>query len=284
MGDPVKKYKAKQFRVAVAGKTIDGREITEQQISDMAATYNTSKYQARIWLEHIRGYAPDSMFGAYGDVLQVEAKRDPTSNILGLYATIEPLPAMVKITTELKQKIFSSIEINPNFQNTGRAYLEGLAFTDSPASTGCDVLQFSLKADAARRPDRLFSIPAEIEGVQFEEATASTVESLLAGLTTAVSNFTALFSSQQQPATPPATPATPQPVTATAVADLFSKLADVVKDHAAKFTEQHNEMAKLRTELDELKTQFNKIDHQPSGQQRPPATGGAPSGNAYSGM
>ena len=42
----------------VAGMTIDGREIKDQQVTDMAETYATSTYIARIWLEHVRGICP----------------------------------------------------------------------------------------------------------------------------------------------------------------------------------------------------------------------------------
>ena len=40
----------------------------------MAATYNRNTYGARLNCEHIKGLAPDSVFGSYGDVLSLEAK------------------------------------------------------------------------------------------------------------------------------------------------------------------------------------------------------------------
>ena len=54
--------KSKFFRIAVEGATSDGRVINRADLSDMANTYNPQVYGARIFAEHIRGYAPDSPF------------------------------------------------------------------------------------------------------------------------------------------------------------------------------------------------------------------------------
>jgi hypothetical protein len=52
--------------------------------------------------------------------------------------------------TKDRQKVYASIEINPNFADTGEAYLVGLAVTDDPASLGTEMLQFSAKATKTR--------------------------------------------------------------------------------------------------------------------------------------
>ena len=39
------------------------------------------------------------------------------------------------------QKVYTSMEIQPNFANTGKCYL-GLAVTDDPASPGTEYLEF----------------------------------------------------------------------------------------------------------------------------------------------
>ena len=44
-----------------------------------------------------------------------------------------------------KQKLFNSIEVNPNFADTNEAYLVGLAFTDTPASLGTQIMEFASK-------------------------------------------------------------------------------------------------------------------------------------------
>ena len=50
------------------------------------------------------------------------------------------------------KKIYSSIEIEPKFADTGEAYLTGLAVTDDPASLGVEMLKFS-----AQKTDKKFS-------------------------------------------------------------------------------------------------------------------------------
>lgn len=131
------------FRVAISGATIDGRTIEPQDINDMAATYKRETYGARVWLEHIRGITADGPFNALGDVIELDA-RDVVINdktVRGLYAKIEATDELIAINKK-SQKIYSSIEIAPNFAQTGKAYLYGLAVTDSPASLGTEALKF----------------------------------------------------------------------------------------------------------------------------------------------
>ncbi|WP_028217432.1 GPO family capsid scaffolding protein [Paraburkholderia oxyphila] len=171
---------SKWFRVAVEGATTDGRSISRDWIAQMAKNYSPTLYGARVNLEHIRGVLPDGPFNAYGDVLALEA-RDETgefSGKLGLYAQISPTPSLVSMT-KARQKVFTSIEVDPSFADTKQAYLVGLAVTDSPASLGTDILAFSAsqvkKGEAsplaARKlgPDNLFTAAAET-GIEFELA------------------------------------------------------------------------------------------------------------------
>ena len=130
--------KSRFFRVATEGATTDGRAIEKKWIQQMAKNFNPTKYGARVWLEHYRGIAPDGLFKAYGDVKALEA-REVEGGKLALFAQIEPLPELVAMT-KAKQKIYTSIEVNPSFADTGEAYMTGLGVTDSPASLGTDVL------------------------------------------------------------------------------------------------------------------------------------------------
>jgi len=141
-----KPQKSKFFRVASEGATTDGRAITREQIDQMAKNFSPQTYGARVWLEHLRGIHPESTFRAYGDVLAVEA-RDVDGGKRALFAQIKPLPELV-VMNKAGQKIYTSIEINPKFSDTGEAYLVGLGVTDSPASLGTDVLTF-----AAQKPE-----------------------------------------------------------------------------------------------------------------------------------
>ncbi|HVI51493.1 MAG TPA: GPO family capsid scaffolding protein [Candidatus Sulfotelmatobacter sp.] len=142
----------KFIRVAQSGPTIDGRDITPEQINQMAASYDPKKYGARIWLEHMRGYLPDSPFKAYGDVVAVKVADGDESGQRVLLAQIDPSPDLLKLNAD-RQKVFWSIEIAPDFAGTKQAYLAGLACTDSPASLGTEILQFAVKSEKA--PDAL---------------------------------------------------------------------------------------------------------------------------------
>lgn len=174
--------KSKFFRIAVEGATSDGRVIDRAMLQDMAATYDPQVYGARIFAEHIRGYAPDSPFKAYGDVTAVKAEEITDGALKGkmaLYAQIDPTPDMVELV-KARQKIYSSMEVTPKFAATGRAYLSGLGITDSPASLGTDVLTFAAQNPAAnpyasrkQAPDNLFTA-AEEAAIEWEVEPADT--------------------------------------------------------------------------------------------------------------
>jgi hypothetical protein len=163
------KTRTKFFRVAVEGDTTDGRAIARADIIQMAQSFNPQTYGARVWLEHIRGFTADSPFRAYGDVLAVKAEEITDGALKGklaLYAQIEPTADLVALNTA-RQKLYTSIEMQPDFPATGGTYLVGLAVTDSPASLGTEMLAFSASAPinplAARKlaPENLFSVALE---------------------------------------------------------------------------------------------------------------------------
>ncbi|WP_197325205.1 GPO family capsid scaffolding protein, partial [Ralstonia solanacearum] len=133
----------KFFRIATEGATSDGRVIDRETLVEMADNYDPKVYAARINLEHIRGYDPAGPFKAYGDVTALKAEEQDGK--IGLLAQIDPTDDLVAMT-KARQKVFSSMEVQPEFADTGEAYLVGLAVTDNPASLGCEVLQFSAKA------------------------------------------------------------------------------------------------------------------------------------------
>lgn len=159
--------KSRKFRVATEGATTDGRTIQREWLVQAAKNYSPKTFAARVNMEHIRSLSPDSTFRSYGDVLSLETKVEDGK--LRLYAEIAPLPDLVALS-KARQKLFTSIEINPRFADTGEAYLVGVAITDNPASLGTDMLSFAQqnpKASpyAARKshPDALFSEAVEIE-------------------------------------------------------------------------------------------------------------------------
>ena len=170
--------KAKRFRIAVEGATTDGREISREWISQMAKNYDPTVYGARVNMEHIKGYAADSPFRRYGDVTKVEVEEITEGALAGklaLYGYIDPTPALIDLT-KARQKIYTSVEINTKFADTGEAYLVGLAVTDDPASLGTEILSFSATAKAnplaARKQDKenLFTAAEETLIEFYEEA------------------------------------------------------------------------------------------------------------------
>ncbi|WP_318389646.1 GPO family capsid scaffolding protein [Enterobacter sp.] len=169
--------KSKRFRIGVEGATTDGRTIERVWLTQMAANYNPQVYTAVINMEHIKGYTPDSAFRRFGIVDKVEAEEiadGPLKGKMALYGWITPTDELVSMTAKL-QKIFTSMEVNPKFSDTGEAYLVGLAVTDDPASLGTEMLQFSATAQhnplARRKLDEgnLFTA-AEETLFEFEEA------------------------------------------------------------------------------------------------------------------
>lgn len=122
-------------KVATAGPTVDGREIPEQALRDIAELYSTDKYQALIWPDHRR------WFGNWGLVSDVKTEKNADDELC-LFAKIQPNEFLLD-ANKVGQKLFTSIELLPNYRGTGKTYLRGLAVTDEPASIGTDLLEFS---------------------------------------------------------------------------------------------------------------------------------------------
>ncbi|MFA0609479.1 GPO family capsid scaffolding protein [Vibrio sp. 10N.222.49.B4] len=125
--------------IATEGPTVDGRKITREWLTQMAESYSMEEYPALIWPEHRRFYGYGENWGKV-----VELKAEEKDGKLRLFAKLEPNDYMLEANRK-KQKLFTSIEPNPDYKGEGRCYLMGLAATDSPASTGTSLLQFSRK-------------------------------------------------------------------------------------------------------------------------------------------
>lgn len=176
---------SKPFRIITEGDTTDGRVVDRSWIEQMAAGYDQKKYGARVWLEHIRGILPDSPFKAYGDVLKLGTEEVTIDGkqklaLTGVVDATNDLVAMHKA----RQKIYCSAEVDPNFAKSGKAYLAGLAVTDSPASLGTEMMSYAAGAGdknplAARKQnaENLFTVATEIE-LEFEDEKPNAGESL----------------------------------------------------------------------------------------------------------
>jgi len=270
-----KKFRSKFFRVAVEGATTDGRTIERQWLVDAAETYNVNTYGARVWLEHFRSALPDGPFKAYGDVvaLKTEEVEIAGKKKLALFAQIEPTADLIALN-KARQKIYTSIEIRPKFADSGRAYLDGIAVTDTPASLGTEMLTFSAQHPDANPlksrkndPDNLFSEAIEI-ALEFEEVTDS--ESKVAGLFSRVMD--ALGKSKDK--------AVKDDAQFSELTEAIEALATHAKEQGEAFTEEVSARTALVEKVDKLTTDFNDLvkrlgeteDH--SQKNRPPATGG----------
>ena len=262
-----KKYKSKWFRIAVAGDTTDGREIQSEWIKQMAENYDPNVYGARINVEHIRGVLPDSVFGAYGDVIALKTEKVTINGEEkdALFAQIEPTESLIAINKK-KQKVYTSIEVDENFAKTGSAYLIGLAVTDSPASLGTEMLQFAAGAqvnplnDRKQRPENLFSAATEVS-IEFEEV--KTQRSYSAGLLDTVKK---LFTKQKKAEQKSAESFSEQEQAILEIATETSKQGEAVSDLEEKYSSLNTAHEQLQQDFNELKT---KLDSEPDNEPRP---------------
>ncbi|MFM2477301.1 GPO family capsid scaffolding protein [Celerinatantimonas sp. MCCC 1A17872] len=265
----MKKTRSKWFRVAVEGATTDGRTIERDWITQMAQSYNPQTYGARVWLEHIRGILPESPFRAYGDVSAVKADTVTINGEekLALFAQIEPTGDLINMVKG-RQKIYTSMEVQPNFAKTASAYLTGLAVTDSPASLGTEMLAFAQQnpqasplKDRKSAPDALFSEAAETE-LEFEE-----FEDEGGKFTHLTDKLKALFNRQQQ-----------QGHHDDELATAISELVEFAQGQYQQ-SEQHTQaLTELKAAHQQLERDFNalktELEQTPNHPERPAITGG----------
>lgn len=128
--------------VATEGATVDGRTITATWIKDMAETYSHDSTTALIWPEHYKGDTPWGPYEGKNWGVVEELKTEKRAGKLRLLAKLTPNHYLLAANKD-GQKLFTSIEPDPDYCGTGRCYLRGLAVTDKPASTGTSRLKFS---------------------------------------------------------------------------------------------------------------------------------------------
>ena len=268
----MKKFRSNWFRVAVEGATSDKRTIKRAWLEQAAKNFNPSTYGARIWLEHYRSLLPDSPFKAYGDVLAVKTEEIDINGQkkLALFAQVEPTADLIAMN-KAKQKIYTSIEIDDSFADTGEAYIVGLAVTDSPASLGTDVLAFSAqKPEGSPFKDRHYSetsmfteaVETELKFEEIEEKPSlgaqlfSKVQTLLKGKQEKDDNEFAQ------------------------IGQAVETIAEHVKDLPDQLAAEKQFSAGLKTQLDQVTTELKDLktklsttqDH--SQKERPPVSGG----------
>lgn len=233
--------KTKLFRVAVEGNTIDGRKIERSWIEQAAKSYDPNVYGARVWMEHLRGTLHDSSFRAFGDVIAVKSEEVDINGEkkLALFAEIDATNDLVEINKQ-RQKIFTSVEIDPDFQGKGEAYLVGLAVTDSPASIGTEKLKFSsMVAKFGENAEKNAFTTAEEANLEFEDDSKGMFDGF-------VQKFNELFTPKIEKL---------DSDTQTKFADLKTVLEKV----ATAFSTSQTSFSELNTKFTELQNQFSEL-------------------------
>jgi phage capsid scaffolding protein (GPO) serine peptidase len=238
---------SKWFVVATEGATTDGRTINRTWIEQMAANYDPKKYGARVNLEHIKWrymWNDDPHSKCYGDVVGLKTEENAEGK-LQLLAQIDPTDDLIKLNKD-RQKIYTSIECDPNFADTGEAYLVGLAVTDNPASLGTEMLVFSAGASAnplnnrKEKAENLFTAAIETE-LEFEEVKEK-------GLSV-FAKIRALFADKEKTDDERFADQT----------QAIELLAEQIKETLEKLTALSDDLAKQQTELTEVKATNESI-------------------------
>ena len=236
--------KSKFYRVAVAGATTDGRQIEASWIQQMAKNYSLDTYTALANIEHLRGFTPDSTFGNYAKVLAVKAQEDEIAGQKrwALYVQLEAFDNLIEMHSK-NQKLFNSIEVNPSFADTNEAYLVGLAFTDTPASLGTQIMEFAAKNPDAnpftskkQHKDNLFTAAEEVV-LEFED------ESPITGLFSKVMDWLNPKHEEQNKKNN----------------GQFNDIAKSIEEIAKTFGNTVKELNELKTSYSKLQSDFNEL-------------------------
>ena len=142
--------------LATAGATVDGRKIKENWLTEIAESYDPEVYTANINGEH------ETWYGNLGHVLEVRLGKSKDGKVT-LEGVVCPNYRLINMNMG-DQKTFWSIEVEPKFADTGKAYLTGLAATDKPASLGTSKAKFSKNDNAVLGEFIAFSL--DVDGAQ----------------------------------------------------------------------------------------------------------------------
>lgn len=282
--------KSKKFRVAVAGATVDGREIAPQMLTEAVETFNPATYGVRVNVEHLRGLSGDKPFGMVGDVIALSTQEDTimvggrAEKRTALYAEIQPNERALELN-KADQKVFSSIELKENFLGTGKFGLIGLALTDSPASPATERLQFS------KAMQTLIVPPWENDGLdlKFDEEAPTASQTLFSTAINALSAAVTALTGGQKPADPPAPPQnpaqTPAPAGMEQFAAVFTAQTEAIKALAASVTESvttlTNGLDAHKRDFAALKAELEKTPDPNIYSARPPVSGGGNKADAF---
>lgn len=259
-------YKKTDWRViGVSGETADGRTISAKELQEMADQYDPEIYGARINLEHMNFLFPD-FAGGYGDVVELKAEpwaKDETKT--ALLAKLNITESLQKLW-DSGQKIYTSMEITPRFADTKKAYLTGLAITDTPASLGTTANYTAAKTKAEEKIFTAYRQTETQEIAMTKPQDSNQAENQAKPLTEehAESIFSRLFAKYfgkkepEQPEAPTINPEQPsEPKEGQQFKqdgwDGFSKSVQLLEKLDEKIEAQQTEYNALRAEFDKFK-------------------------------
>jgi hypothetical protein len=260
--------KTKPFLLATAGATVDGRTIDDAMLDQMASSYDPKTYGARLNIEHIRGISGDKPFRAYGDVLELSVGETEV-NFNGKTEKRKALFGVLDVTDDAKalndagQKLYPSVEIEPNFAGKGFAYLMGCALTDSPASIATERLKFNRAL-----PGTIALTGDAAAAIEFEEAAPAAAEEVK-GFFAKLTEMLGTAAPKTDPAPVKETPAAPAFDAGKFTADLGAVLEGALSKQQAEFDRQFGEVT---TKLTALEAKFEATPAA-THTQRPLATG-----------
>lgn len=270
--------KTKPFLLATAGATVDGRTIDDKMLQEMARSYDPKTYCARLNIEHIRGISGDGPFRAYGDVAELSTAEvdvnfnGKTEKRLGLFGVLDVSDDAKKLN-DAGQKVYPSVEIEPNFAGKGFAYLMGCALTDSPAAIATDRLQFNRSL-----PGALKVAGEEAALLEFAEAgTGEGADGFLTKLGGILDGFAAKFTGGKPDDKPQGGN---EPKDQPAQALDFAAFKQLFTEHGQAFAAEIGTLrTELRTEVDALGVKFAKLQQEreetpAQNYHRRPASGG----------
>ena len=260
--------------IGVSGDTIDGRTIEADTLKQMAESYDPDVYGARINLEHMNFLFPEYA-GGYGDVVELKAQawhKDPEKTALLARFTVQPA---LQNLWQSGQKIYTSMEIAANFANTGKAYLVGVAITDTPASLGTTANYSRAQALAGQQATtfsqyRPIEESTAITPIETPQQSADTpaqpqTEQIAEGI---FSRLLALFKKNEQP----------QPEII--VEEQPEKPTETQTDYRAEYQAAAELVQKLAAKVETVEKQYSellqKLETEPAAPDRQPHTGHTP--------
>lgn len=249
--------KTKPFLLATAGSTVDGRVIDDKMLDEMASSYDPMTYGARLNIEHIRGISGEKPFRSYGDVLELSVG-EVDVNFNGTMEKRKALYGVFDVTDDAKalntagQKVYPSIEIEPNFGGKGSAYLMGCALTDSPAAIATERLAFN-----RTMPGTIKLARDEAASLDFAAATEQAGDGFITKFGAMLDSAFAKFTPAKTEEKPAAKEGETAPAAAFNFAEMRPMFEELGQTFAASIGDLRNEM---RGEIDQLGVKLKKIE------------------------